>query len=52
MGRLINKIKSKFATLYKKYGWKAVVGLVLYYLIRDITIYIIIPTFAVQSLVK
>lgn len=39
------KIKDRFKNLYKKYGWKAVAGIFLYYLIRDVSLYIILPYF-------
>lgn len=37
-------------TLYKKYGWKAVVGIFAYYLVRDVTLYILIPFYVFRSL--
>lgn len=36
-------IKLKFISWYKKYGWKAVAGIFCYYLVRDVTVYIILP---------
>ena len=47
---VFEKIKKKFFVLYKKYGWKAVIGIFLYYIIRDITLYVVIPYFALTKL--
>ncbi|HEX7674538.1 MAG TPA: hypothetical protein VF412_10210 [Bdellovibrio sp.] len=35
--------KSGFRGLRKKYGWKVFAAVIAYYLIRDLTIYVIIP---------
>lgn len=43
------KIKNKFQSIYKKYGWKAVIGIFAYYLVRDITLYIIIPYYVLAK---
>ncbi|HWU41882.1 MAG TPA: hypothetical protein VN132_00550 [Bdellovibrio sp.] len=32
-----------FKGLRKKYGWKIFAGVVAYYLIRDITLYLVLP---------
>ena len=37
--------------LFKQYGWKVGVALFLYYLIRDVILYIIIPYFVVRGLI-
>lgn len=47
---LVKKAKDRFIGLYKKYGWKALTGLFLYYLVRDVTLYILIPYFALTKL--
>lgn len=39
-----------FKALRKRYGWKIFAGVVAYYLIRDITIYLIIPYLIVNHL--
>ena len=36
-------IREAIRTMFKKYGWKLGVAIFLYYLIRDVTLYIIIP---------
>jgi len=40
---MINKIKNRIKSLYEKYGWKAAIGIFMYYLIRDVSLYIILP---------
>jgi len=37
------KIKARFVHLAKRYGWKLLVAVILYYLIRDTILYIVIP---------
>ena len=37
--------------MFKKYGWKVGVALFMYYLIRDVILYIIIPYLVVKGLV-
>lgn len=44
------KVKTKTKYLYKKYGWKALVGIFMYYLVRDVTLYIIIPYIAFSKM--
>tara|TARA_Y100000588_G_scaffold283150_1_gene300534 strand:+ start:135 stop:278 length:144 start_codon:yes stop_codon:yes gene_type:complete len=39
----MKKIKDKFKKIYRKYGWKAVVALFVYYLVRDVSLYILLP---------
>ena len=46
----VQEMKKKIQQLYKKYGWKALLGIFLYYLIRDLTIYVIIPYVALVKL--
>jgi len=41
---------SFFSKLIKKYGWKAAVGIFIFYLIRDSLLYIIIPFFVAKSI--
>ena len=48
---MISKIKNKLSSLISKYGWKAAVGIFLYYLIRDVTLYILIPWYFANSLI-
>jgi hypothetical protein len=42
------RIKARFSILYRKYGWKLLVGIFCYYLVRDVTLYIIIPYLAAR----
>jgi len=48
---MIKKIKDKISSLITKYGWKAAVGIFFYYLIRDVTLYILIPWYFANSLI-
>lgn len=36
-------INSAIKMMFKKYGWKLGVAIFMYYLIRDVTLYILIP---------
>tara|TARA_X000000368_G_C22631560_1_gene536907 strand:+ start:166 stop:351 length:186 start_codon:yes stop_codon:yes gene_type:complete len=36
-------LKKALKIMFKKYGWKLGVAIFLYYLIRDVTLYIILP---------
>jgi|TARA_Y100000389_G_scaffold204098_1_gene255004 hypothetical protein len=42
-------LKSAMKMMFKKYGWKVGVALFMYYLIRDIILYIIIPYLVVKG---
>ena len=46
---MFSKIKNKFHQLFKKYGWKAAVGIFLYYLVRDVTLYILFPWYIARN---
>lgn len=35
--------KEGFKALFRKYGWKLPVAVVAYYLVRDLTLYVLIP---------
>ncbi len=35
--------------LYKKYGWKLVAAVFMYYLIRDTTLYILLPLLIIKE---
>jgi hypothetical protein len=37
--------------IFKQYGWKVAVALFMYYLIRDVILYIIIPYLVVKGLI-
>ena len=43
-------IPKRMKMLFKKYGWRAAVGIFMYYLIRDITLYIIVPYFIYKGI--
>jgi hypothetical protein len=45
------RIKGRFRIVYKKYGWKILAAIFCYYLIRDVTIYIIIPYLIARGLI-
>jgi len=47
---MLLKIRNRIKNLYKKYGWKAVVAIFLYYLIRDVSLYIILPWMIARNL--
>ena len=36
-------VKEAIKIMFKKYGWKVGLALFMYYLIRDVTLYIILP---------
>jgi hypothetical protein len=40
----------RFQFLLKKYGWRLLVAVFLYYLIRDTLLYIVLPIFAADKL--
>tara|TARA_Y100000590_G_C15391152_1_gene890114 strand:- start:570 stop:713 length:144 start_codon:yes stop_codon:yes gene_type:complete len=39
----MKKIKDRFKSIIDKYGWKAAVGIFLFYLVRDVSLYILLP---------
>ena len=40
---MLLKIKNRIKNLYQKYGWKAAVAIFMYYLVRDVSLYILLP---------
>ncbi len=42
-------IKVAIRIMFKKYGWKLGLAIFLYYLIRDVTLYIILPYLIYQG---
>ena len=42
-------IKNKIRNLFKKYGWKAAIGIFLYYLVRDVSLYILLPWYIAKN---
>ena len=43
-------IREAIRIMFKKYGWKLGVAIFMYYLIRDVTLYIIIPYLVYKNL--
>jgi len=46
----MQKIKKKYRELFKKYGWKLAAGIFFYYLVRDVSLYIILPWFLANQI--
>ena len=49
---MFSKFKQKVNDYFKKYGWKAVFVFFLYYLIRDVSLYIVIPWFIAKNIIR
>jgi hypothetical protein len=47
-----NGLKYAIKAMFQQYGWKIGVAIFLYYLIRDVTLYIIIPYFVFKGLMQ
>ena len=45
-------IREAIRVMFKKYGWKLGVAIFMYYLIRDVTLYIIIPYLVYKNLMS
>ena len=45
-------IRKAIRIMFKKYGWKLGVAIFMYYLIRDVTLYIIIPYLVYKNLMS
>ena len=41
----MQKVKKLYTELVMKYGWKLAVGVFFYYLIRDVSLYLVLPWF-------
>ncbi len=41
--------ESGWKGLFQRYGWKLVVGFILFYLVRDVTLYIVLPYFILKG---
>ena len=39
-----------FKGLQKRYGWKVFAGIIAYYLVRDLTIYVVIPYLIIKRI--
>ncbi len=44
------KVKARFRHLFKRYGWKLLIAICVYYLIRDGILYILIPYLVAKKL--
>ena len=40
---VFSKFRWRFMFLFKKYGWKMILAIFVYYLVRDTTLYVLIP---------
>ena len=47
---MFKRIKEKIKSLIKKYGWKAAIGVFVYYFLRDVTLYILLPWVLAKNL--
>lgn len=45
-------MKLKVKKMLEKYGWKVFIFIFLFYLIRDLTIYIVIPYFVTKAVLN
>ena len=45
-------IREAIKIMFKKYGWKLGVAIFMYYLIRDVTLYFIIPYLVYKNLMS
>jgi hypothetical protein len=45
------RIKVRFRLIYKKYGWKILAIIFVYYLVRDVVVYIILPYLIARGLI-
>jgi hypothetical protein len=43
-------LRQGMKTLWKAYGWKMVAAVLAYYIVRDVTLYVILPALFVKSL--
>jgi len=48
---MFNKVKNKIHGLFKKYGWKAGIAIFFYYLVRDVTLYILVPWLIAKNII-
>jgi hypothetical protein len=48
---MISKFKKRITGLFKKYGWKAAAGIFMYYLIRDVSLYIVLPWLIAKNII-
>lgn len=48
---LFSRLRWRITLLFKKYGWKLLLGVFVYYLIRDTILYIIIPLLIIRHII-
>jgi len=48
---MISSFKKRIVGLFEKYGWKAAVGIFLFYLIQDSFLYIILPWLIAKNII-
>ena len=48
---MAKSLGTKIVSFISKYGWKAALGIFLYYLIRDVSLYIILPWLIAKNLI-
>jgi hypothetical protein len=41
-----------FRGLFRKFGWKLILSIFVYYLVRDITLYVLLPWFVAKRLIS
>ncbi len=44
------RLRARWAWLSRRYGWRLLAGLVLYYLVRDSLLYLLLPWLAARQL--
>ena len=49
---IVYYVPKRIKSLFKKYGWRAAVGIFMYYLVRDVTIYVILPYFVYKGITQ
>ena len=50
ISNILSKIKKRLRPFFIKYGWKGVIAVILFYLVRDLTIYVLLPYLVVRGL--
>ena len=45
-------IRAAIRMMFKKYGWKVGLAIIMYYLIRDVPLYIIIPYLVMRGFIS
>ena len=47
----LRKIINYFTCVIRKHGWKATIGIFVFYLVRDVTLYILLPWVIANNLI-